>query len=129
MGKAMAVSRDQQVEYPPHGALVSGRADQHGVYHTEELGTQPNAPAVWATLSHGVTLYEPLGGLCAGLEAVLRSGIKVHRYIYSDISPSAQAVARHRISRLRERYPQQLTAEATARTFNTLHMDVAHHHY
>ncbi|KAK3242503.1 hypothetical protein CYMTET_47812 [Cymbomonas tetramitiformis] len=44
----------------------------------------------------GVVCYEPCGGLCAGLEMLLRSGMKVDRYLYQDISPSSQAVARAR---------------------------------
>ncbi|KAK3235925.1 hypothetical protein CYMTET_53919 [Cymbomonas tetramitiformis] len=42
----------------------------------------------------GVVCYEPCGGLCAGLEMLLRNGIKVDRYLYQDISSSSQAVAR-----------------------------------
>ncbi|KAK3284920.1 hypothetical protein CYMTET_7447 [Cymbomonas tetramitiformis] len=48
----------------------------------------------------GVVCYEPCGGLCAGLEMLLRSGMKVDRYLYQDISPSSQTVARARHSKL-----------------------------
>eukprot|EP00854_Cymbomonas_tetramitiformis_P034596 gene34596-biopygen34111 len=44
----------------------------------------------------GVVCYEPCGGLCAGLEMLLRNGMKVKRYLYQDISTSSQAVARAR---------------------------------
>ncbi|KAK3240018.1 hypothetical protein CYMTET_50097 [Cymbomonas tetramitiformis] len=44
----------------------------------------------------GVVCYEPCGGLCAGLEMLLRNGMKVDRYLYQDISPSSQTVARAR---------------------------------
>ncbi|KAK3278234.1 hypothetical protein CYMTET_13819 [Cymbomonas tetramitiformis] len=44
----------------------------------------------------GVVCYEPCGGLCAGLEMLLRNGMKVTLYLYQDISTSSQAVARER---------------------------------
>ncbi len=51
----------------------------------------------------GVTLFEPFGGLCAGLEMCLTTGVVVHRYWYCDISAECQAVARHRLELLTER--------------------------
>ena len=52
----------------------------------------------------GITLYEPFGGLCAGLEMVLRNGIRVNNYLYSDTDRAAQAVMRRRVMQLAELY-------------------------
>ncbi|KAK3275798.1 hypothetical protein CYMTET_16085 [Cymbomonas tetramitiformis] len=60
----------------------------------------------------GVTCYEPCGGLCAGLEMLLRSGVKVNRYLYQDISITSQAVARARCLALKRRYPHLLPVDA-----------------
>ncbi|KAK3273273.1 hypothetical protein CYMTET_18479 [Cymbomonas tetramitiformis] len=61
----------------------------------------------------GVVCYEPCGGLCAGLEMLLRSGMnKVDRYLYQDISPSSQTVARARCTALLRRYPDLISPSA-----------------
>ncbi|KAK3253434.1 Methyl-CpG-binding domain-containing protein 9 [Cymbomonas tetramitiformis] len=60
----------------------------------------------------GVTCYEPCGGLCAGLEMLLRSGVKVNQYLYQDISPAARAVARARCFALSRRYSELFPASA-----------------
>jgi len=72
----------------------------------------------------GVVLYEPFGGLCAGLEMVLRTGLAVQRYIYQDIDPAAQLVARHRVATLQGRYPGLLPRSAVEGMFTTLPMDI-----
>ena len=60
----------------------------------------------------GVILFEPFGGLCAGLEMCLRNGIRIHRYYYSDKNPACQRVCRARLTKLRLQYPQLLSAWA-----------------
>ncbi|KAK3238172.1 hypothetical protein CYMTET_51793 [Cymbomonas tetramitiformis] len=60
----------------------------------------------------GVVCYEPCGGLCAGLEMLLRSGMKVDRYLYQDISPSSRTVARARCTALLRRYPDLISPRA-----------------
>ena len=72
----------------------------------------------------GLVVYEPFGGLCAGLEMVLRNGLPVHTYLYSDIDLVAQQVARHRIRRLQARYPGLLPTTALSATFTALPQDV-----
>ena len=54
----------------------------YGVYATLALSTAPQPDSLYRATHYGVTLYEPFGGLCAGLEAVLRNNIPVLRYIY-----------------------------------------------
>eukprot|EP00854_Cymbomonas_tetramitiformis_P025696 gene25696-biopygen26599 len=62
--------------------------------------------------TEGVVCYEPCGGLCAGLEMLLRNGINVKKYLYQDISLDSQAVAIARCTALQRRYPDLLTGMA-----------------
>lgn len=71
-----------------------------------------------------VTLLELFGGMCAGLEACLRQGIRVQRYIYCDISAVACEVAAFRMAALSAQYPALFPPEAFQRAFHTLPMDV-----
>ena len=74
--------------------------------------------------AHGVVLYEPCGGLCAGLESVLRNGIRVVRYYYSDTDPAARAVAWHRLRHLSTVYPTLLQPQAWQGVFSSLPQDI-----
>ena len=58
------------------------------------------AATFFTSAQKGIVLYEPFGGLCAGLEMVLRCGIPVARYLYSDIDPVAQDLAQVRMETL-----------------------------
>ena len=78
----------------------------------------------FAAAPAGVVVYEPFGGLCAGLEMVLRNGLPVSQYFYSDIDPLARSVAQHRLSLLQARYPALLPASALQFTFSALPQDV-----
>ena len=73
----------------------------------------------------GIVLYEPFGGLCAGLEMVLRGGIPVKRYLYSDTSTASRRVAAHRVAELVARYPSLITLDA-AQDMLSLPQDVRH---
>ena len=107
-----------------HGLITKGAAGPEGVATVEALDTHAQNQAWGRAVTEGVTLYEPCGGICAGLEAVLRNGITVRRYIYSDISQVAQTAAAFRIAQMQERYPQLLKGGAVADAFTTLPMDV-----
>jgi site-specific DNA-cytosine methylase len=71
-----------------------------------------------------VGLVELWGGLCAGLEATLRNGWKVHRYVYFDCAEEVRQVARYRVESLRAQYPQQLSREVVERAFDCWPHDV-----
>eukprot|EP00798_Chlamydomonas_sp_ICE-L_P008352 gene8352-biopygen1980 len=86
--------------------------------------TKPLTSAVAKMVQSGVTLYEMCGGLCAGLEATLRNGIRVNRYLYSDTAPAAQTVARFRTQALLKLYPHLLQPYACDGAFTTLPQDV-----
>eukprot|EP00798_Chlamydomonas_sp_ICE-L_P001656 gene1656-biopygen14485 len=86
--------------------------------------TTPLPAAVTYMAQNGITLYEMCGGMCAGLEAALRNGIQVNRYIYSDIAPAAQTVARYRTQALTNLYPHLLKSYACDHAFTTLPQNV-----
>jgi hypothetical protein len=54
----------------------------------EELCMNSVAATFFTHATKGVILYEPFGGLCAGLEMVLRSGTPVAKYLYKTSTPS-----------------------------------------
>ena len=61
-----------------------------------------------------LVVVELCGGVCAGLEGVLRNGAHVAAYYYCDCDESARAIARRRTQRLAERYADQLAPDAFA---------------
>ena len=60
----------------------------------------------------GVVLYEPFGGLCAGLEMCLQAGVLVSCYRYSDTNPDCRKVACHRVLALQAGFPHLLPSSA-----------------
>jgi hypothetical protein len=77
-----------------------------------------------AALHAGVVLYEPFGGICAGLEMVLKAGIRVQQYFYSDTDPVAQRLAAHRLRCLQAAYPDLLPLHALQSAFSQFPADV-----
>lgn len=65
--------------------------------NSERIATAPITDSFFAAGVSGVVLYEPFGGMCSGLEMLLRNQIPVKRYIYSDIDASVRQVARYRL--------------------------------
>jgi hypothetical protein len=78
----------------------------------DELCMHSVSATVFIHAKKGVILYEPFGGLCAGLEMVLRCSIPVARYLYSGIDPIAQSVARVRMEALHIQYGVLLPSKA-----------------
>jgi hypothetical protein len=72
----------------------------------------------------GVVVLELFGGLCAGLDMLLRNGVRVLRYIYCDISPVCSRVASHRMQQLAAAYPRQFNMRAYKDALVTLPADV-----
>jgi hypothetical protein len=101
---------------PPLEGRSTGAADVFGVRHTVQLNTTANA-AYWTASGAGIVLLEPFGGLCAGLEMALRSGTVIKQYLYLDSSPTARAIAAHRVIQLQSQYPAQLSYEAVQGMF------------
>lgn len=80
----------------------------------------------WTPGAQGITLIELFGGICTGLEAVLKCGMRVDRYFYCDIHPVAQLIAQQRIEALQQEYPTQFTGKACSNTFCMLPQDVCY---
>ncbi len=62
------------------------------------------AATFFSRAQKGVILYVPFGGPCAGLEMILHYRIPVTKYLYSDIDPVAQSLARVRMETLHIQY-------------------------
>jgi site-specific DNA-cytosine methylase/transposase-like protein len=102
-----------------------GQPDSAGIRPTQQLNTADCSATFFpVALASGVLLWEPFGGLCAGLEMAMRNGLTISRYIYGDIDPVAQRVAWHRIRQLQTLYPRQLPETALEGAFSTLPMDI-----
>jgi hypothetical protein len=52
----------------------------------------------------GITVYEPIGGMCAGLEACLHNGFRIDRYFCSEPDANAARVVSARLERLSFEY-------------------------
>ncbi|KAF6258012.1 hypothetical protein COO60DRAFT_1164663 [Scenedesmus sp. NREL 46B-D3] len=85
---------------PLPGAL-RGEPDAFGVCATQQLCTQPVAFSFFPAAAQGVVLLEPFGGLCAGLEMLLRNGTAVKHYYYLDSNATSRKVAAHQQQRRR----------------------------
>jgi hypothetical protein len=71
---------------------VKKHSDRNKV-QCESLCMNPLSSTFSVNAQKGLVLYEPFGGMCAGLEMVLRCNIPIHRYYYSDINPVARKLA------------------------------------
>jgi len=110
------VNVSQATDLPPaptHVAHLLHDQDEQGIRSTQALNTTILPPDTFvASCREGLTLYEPFGGICSGLETLLRNGVLVTRYLYSDIAEDAQLVAAHRVRALHEAYPTLLPLSA-----------------
>ena len=107
--------------------VLTGTPDAHGVRHTECLDVTPVGPYFCKAglEGAGVVLVDLFGGLASGLEAALRVGLRVKRYIYVDCDDTARTVAQWRVEQLVARYPDQLSSRAVAQAFHEFPGDVA----
>jgi hypothetical protein len=97
---------------------LTGEPDAFGVRDTQQLRTQPVASSFFPAAAQGVVLLEPFGGLCAGLEMLLRNGTAVKQYYYLDSNATSRKVAAHRIQQLAAQYPLLLPASAVIDAFS-----------
>ena len=123
MEKRWALQRKAQSwveETGPALAMCAAQEEGAGDVNTRCL----SGSAVRAMRKAGVTLFEPFGGLCVGLEMVLRLGIPVRRYLYADTSDVARKVAERRILGMLAAYPGLLQPEAVLGAFTSTPQDV-----
>ncbi|CAI7758131.1 unnamed protein product [Closterium sp. NIES-53] len=59
-----------------------------------------------------IVLLELFAGICTGLAAVLKAGLRVEKYIYVENDEAVNCMAWHHVKKLEERYPSQLYAGA-----------------
>ena len=109
---------------PPLAGLYTGPRDPFGVRETKQVNTASVLTTYFTAAPAGIVLFEPFGGIAAGLEMVLKSGTPIKAYIYSDIDPSCRAIAAHRVKQLQAQYPHLLPASAVESTFTVLPQDV-----
>ena len=88
-------------------------------YDLDNLPASYPGPDFFRTSSvEGIVLIELCGGLCAGLEMILRNGLHLHRYHYSDLDKAATLVAKRRIQMLSERYSHLIAPSAFDHAFD-----------
>lgn len=110
---------------PPLPGKHQGEPDALGFRPTQQLNTASVAASFFpAARQKGLILYEPFGGLCAGLEMVLRAGYTVRLYLYSDIDANARTLAAYRLQQLQREFPLQLPNSATQHSLTALPGDV-----
>lgn len=101
------------------------KPDSFGIKPTAAVCTEVIGSSFFKhACSDGVVVVELFGGICTGLESVLRSGLRVLNYMYSDKDPVSQRVAAHRLHQLSAQYPALLPLESFRHAFTALPQDV-----
>jgi hypothetical protein len=124
---------DPAMYYVWHPACIMRRnkgvqavADKHGVRMTASIDTHVVGEQFFSrAASQGVVLCELFGGICSGLEMALRSGIKIHRYYYSDKDLVVRRIAAHRLDQLHNQYPTLLPRDSYYYAFTALPQNVS----
>ena len=112
-------------EHDKHPCLMLQAKPGRSLEMLVELDCKPKPEFTVNAAFSGIVLLELCAGICTGLEACLRNGMFVRRYLYCDTSLEAQRAAVHRIKELRRRYPQRLPDGAVQGAFTSLPMDIA----
>jgi hypothetical protein len=83
----------------------------------ESLRMNPISSSFFVNAQKCLVLYEPFGGMCVGLEMILRCNIPIHQYYYSDIDHIARKLAVTRLITFYERFPLLLPNAAFQHAF------------
>jgi len=87
--------------HPSHPGRYEGVAGRFGERPTLGLCTKTLHPTFFPLAAvEGLTLYEPFRGMCSGPNMLLSCCVKIRRYLYSDIGPVAQRIAKCRVTHL-----------------------------
>lgn len=120
-----AAMHGSSTDHSPLKGMYGPEHDATGIAVTKQLNTATVSASFFpAAYSQGIVLYEPFGGLCAGLEMVLRNGFRVTQYIYSDTDTAVRRIATHRMRELQSQYPALLSPTALQGSLALLPMDV-----
>ena len=125
--RAAVVAAARQVEIEPKGPLAQAVAqatsdskwfplqdtDQPPGSDEHDLNTRVVGQWFFPTArDQGIALMELCGGIAAGLEAVIRAGIRINCYKYVDIDPTARKIVRFKLTNLSARFPELLPITA-----------------
>jgi site-specific DNA-cytosine methylase len=116
-------SAEEEGVCPMAGQLAAWAGDLVAVAGVSP-GEQGHLSQFYGGLEQGVVVVELFGGLCAGLEAVLKNGWKVRQYVYADKDAGVRRVAAHRLAALAAKYPAQLPLSAVQQAFTFWPQDV-----
>ena len=116
----------QELRWAAQQMLSLAAISPESTAHTPiSVDNTPVHPSFYHTAkTEGVVLMELCGGLCAGLEMLLRNGVKIRRYMYSDTSKLARTVAKYRVESLAAQYPTLLQPHEADVMFSTLPQDI-----
>jgi site-specific DNA-cytosine methylase len=103
---------------PPLPGTVIGEPDSYGVRNSTQLRTAAVGTIFFPAATQGIVLLEPFGGLCAGLDMVLRNGTAVKQYYYLDTNPASRQIAAQRLQQLMALYTLLLPASAVQNAFS-----------
>ena len=107
--EAVVEARRLPPRFPSMGAQRDGRC----------INTTTVGESFYRTAAKdGISVIELCGGIGAGLEAVLRAGIRVNKYKYVDIDHMARKVIAHKLVNLSARYPDLLPISAWRDAFD-----------
>lgn len=119
-----------RVAYDPEGFAQAGKIHTLGrdamVTPTDPAMKVCQTPVCLQPSAEGVVVLELFAGMAAGLEAVLRTGIKVRKYYYCDRDDDTRKMARHRLDELRTEFPDLLMEQAVQACQSTFPQDVRH---
>ena len=108
-----------------HLSSAAGASNGGGGITTGGIDTTVLGHEAMADLQAGVCVLELFGGIATVLEGLLRSGVRVVRYLYVDLDAEARHVMHRRLKELHELYPQLLPASALAHVC-VLPQDITH---
>jgi hypothetical protein len=70
-----------------------------------------------------LTILEIYGGTAAGLEALLRTGHHIQKYILANTNPDTHTSTKHRLAQLQQQYPTQLPLSSITQWDNLLPLE------
>ena len=114
---------------PTWGMPLRWEPREGGAHEMVSLNTITLDDSVHEDMRTGIVMLDLFGGIGTGLEALLRTGTVIKRYIYVDRQDVARRVMAACLEELHEHYQQQLPLSAFADAFTALPQDATHLHH
>jgi transposase InsO family protein len=112
-----AVASAVEAAHGTRGAFTPSPEEPGALHHA--LDTRVVGPSFFeANKASGISLMELCGGICTGLDALLRLGMRINRYHYVDNDKTTREVAQFRLTELSARYPDQFPITAWTHAFD-----------